>query len=54
MAAVVANARPWLGYSGRVESNQYFRALIRIPDTVRAHVSAGAEDSRPDTKSVWT
>ncbi len=54
MAAVVADARPWLGYSGRVESNQYFRALIRIPDTVRAHVSAGAEDSRPDTKSLWS
>ncbi len=53
MAAVLAYGRAWLGYSGRVESDQYFRAPIRIPDTVRAHVGAGAEDSRPDAKSLW-
>src|SRR6266550_586261 len=52
-AAVLAYERAWLGYSGRVESDQYFRAPIRIPDAVRADVRAGAEDSRPNTKSLW-
>ena len=53
VAAILAYGRAWLGCPGRVESDQHFRAPIRIPDPVRAHVGAGAEDSRQDTKSLW-
>ena len=52
MAAIVADIRSRLGGPDRVEFAKHHRAPVRIYEPVRAHVCAGAEDSRPDTKSL--